>query len=293
MSDQANDLRKLVRRAARPQTEDAASPKLVVVTSGKGGVGTTSIALNLAIALARDGRRTVLVDADLEGADASKLCQLDEPAGSIAEILSGGQSVHETLQRGPGGIQVLPGTWSAGKLVDCSEAAQHRLLAQLRCLGPHADFVILDVGSGANRVVGRFWDAADHVLLVTTSDVVSVMDAYATVKVLCAARAPASLASVVNFAESHSAATEVHQRLAQACRRFLGLKLTFAGEIPCDPRVAAASAGCRPFVLEYPACEASLHIEHLAQALTSPEGVRARPRKLLARSKAGARRATA
>src|SRR5580698_267253 len=80
MSDQANELRQLVLRAALHSPSAEQPPKLIVVTSGKGGVGTTTIAVNLAIALARDGRRTVLVDADLEQADAGRLCHLEEPA---------------------------------------------------------------------------------------------------------------------------------------------------------------------------------------------------------------------
>jgi flagellar biosynthesis protein FlhG len=270
MPDQANDLRNLVLRAARSSPAASTPPKLVVLAGGKGGVGTTTIAVNLAISLARDGRRVVLVDADLDGADAGMLCRLDEPSSTVADILSGRLSVHEALERGPAGIQVLPGAWPGNGLVDCSPSAQQRLLAQLKCLGAHADFVILDVGSGANRVIGHFWQSADHVFLVTTPDVVSVMDAYAAVKVLCAGVAPPSLKSVVNFSPSAAAAADVHQRLSRACRRFLGLKLTAGGHIPCDARVSQAAAERQPFMLEHPTCEAAQAVEQLAQWLCQP-----------------------
>lgn len=120
MADQANDLRNLVLRASRPSPTASQPPKLVVVTGGKGGVGTTTIAVNLAISLARDGRRVVLVDADLDGADAGTLCRVDEPSSTVADILSGRLSVHEALELGPAGIQVLPGAWAGNALVDCS-----------------------------------------------------------------------------------------------------------------------------------------------------------------------------
>jgi len=266
----------------------------VVLAGGKGGVGTTTLAVNLAIALAHDGRRVVLVDADLDSADAGTLCRLDEPSSTVADILSGRLSVHEALERGPAGIQILPGAWAGGGLVDCSASAQQRLLAQLKCLGAYADFVILDVGSGANRVIGHFWQTADHVFLVTTPDVVSVMDAYAAVKVLCAGVAPPSLKSVVNFAPNAAAAADVHQRLSRACRRFLGLKLTAGGHVPCDPRVGQGAAERQPFMLEHPTCDAALAVEQLAQWLcqsaAKPSAV---PKPLMGRASTAARRANA
>jgi flagellar biosynthesis protein FlhG len=293
MTDQANDLRNLVLRAGRPSPAASTPPKLVVVAGGKGGVGTTTIAVNLAIALAHDGRRVVLVDADLDGADAGTLCHVDEPASTVADILSGRLSVHEALERGPSGIQVLPGAWGGNALVDCSPSAQQRLVTQLKCLGAHADFVILDVGSGANRVIGHFWQAADHVFLVTTPDVVSVMDAYAAVKVLCAGVAPPSLKSVVNFAPHAAAAADVHQRLSRACRRFLGLKLTAGGHIPCDPRVNQAASQRQPFMLEYPGCEAAQAVEQLAQWLCQAPAKPSPAPKTLNRAANTTRRASA
>jgi flagellar biosynthesis protein FlhG len=283
MSDQAQDLRKLVLKGARPTISIAAEPpRMIVVAGGKGGVGTTTIAVNLAIALARDGRRTVLVDADLERADASKLCQVDDTY-TITDVLAGRRTVHEALTRGPGGIQMLPGAWSSGGAADCSEASQQRLLAQLKGLGAHADFVILDVGSGANRVIGQFWQAAENVLLITTPDVMSIMDTYAAVKILCGGGAMPALRSVVNFAPDVATADDVHQRLARACRRFLGLRVTSAGHVPCDARVTAAAGACQPFLVEHPATAAALCLDQLAQVLTSPAGEEARPRKLFSR----------
>ena len=288
MSDQANELRQLVLRASLHPPAAEQPPKLIVVASGKGGVGTTTIAVNLAVALARDGRRTVLVDADLEQADAGRLCRLEEPAHTVAEILSGHLSVHEALERGPAGIQVLPGAWGRGELVDCSPAAQQRLIHQLKCLGAHADYIILDVGNGANRVIGHFWQAADCVLLVTTPDVVSLMDAYAAVKVLCSAGPQPLLKSLVNEAPNHATTTDVQQRLSRACRRFLGLKISAAGCLPSDPCVAQAAAEGLPFVLAHPNCDATRAIEQLAQSLTAATGDESRVRKPLGRTSARA-----
>src|SRR6266404_6707380 len=177
MHDQANELRALARQWAAEAKPAAGGPRKIVVSAGKGGVGTTTVAVNLAAALGRQGCRTVLVDADFSGADAAMLCGI-ESRDTIADVLSGRRSVHEVLQPGPGGIQVVPGIWSPGSIPDCSPAAQQRLLRELDHLGRHAEVIVLDAGSGLNHIVQRFWQAADELLVVTTVEAVSIMDAY-------------------------------------------------------------------------------------------------------------------
>lgn len=264
MPDQANDLRQLVLRQGRGGLHDAPPPKLVVVAGGKGGVGTTTLAVNLSVALARQGRRTVLVDADFAGPDCAALCRLDERYGG-ADVLAGRRTVHEVLQLGPGGVQVLPSSRGSTEAADCTPQAQDRLITQLEGLGPHADVVVIDAGSGSHRVMRRFWDAADLVLLVTHPDTVAVMDAYAAIKLICQDHPPrATLCSVANCATDEVAAADVHDRLDRACRRFLGLQLQSAGFVPFDPCVPRAATQQHPFLLEAPEGAAALGIERLA-----------------------------
>ncbi|HUY89839.1 MAG TPA: AAA family ATPase [Pirellulales bacterium] len=272
MPDQANRLRLLMRAggreaALRPQ---AAAPQLIVVASGKGGVGTTTAAVNLAASLARDGRRTVLVDADLGRADATRLCRVDD-VYTVADVLAGRRNVHETLVRGPAGVQVLPGAWASGAVTDCEPAAQQRLLDELARLGPHADYIVIDAGSSLDRVVRRFWQAADRVLMVTSPEATSVTNAYAAIKLLTASgRAP--IQTLVNLAESAAVAAEIGQRLARACRRFLGINVESGCYFPFDPLVAAAGRARTPFVLAHAAAPASEQLERLASRWTAAAG---------------------
>lgn len=264
MPDQANDLRQLVLRNGRGALHDAPPPKLIVVAGGKGGVGTTTLAVNLSVALARQGRRTVLVDADFAGPDCAALCRLDERYGG-ADVLAGRRTVHEVLQLGPGGVQVLPSARGSTEAADCTPQAQDRLLAQLESLGPHADVVVIDAGSGSGRVMRRFWEAADAVLLVTHPDTVAVMDAYAAVKLICREHPPrATICCVANCATDEIAAADVHERLDRACRRFLGLNLVSAGFVPFDPCVPRAAAEQHPFLIDAPEGTAALGLERLA-----------------------------
>ncbi|HVX59884.1 MAG TPA: AAA family ATPase [Pirellulales bacterium] len=271
MSDQANRLRQLMLASGRDQSRRggaAGSPRIIVAASGKGGVGTTTVAVNLAVALAADGRRTVLVDADLGRADASLLCRVDD-AYTVADVLAGRRSVHETLVRGPAGVQVLPGAWATQRFADYEPAAQQRLLNELLGLGPHADYIVIDAGSALNRIVKRFWQAADQVLVVTSPEAASVTNAYAAVKLLAPGCDAAAVQAIVNLAPSAEVACEVGRRLARACRRFLGLHVADGCYLPLDPLVAAAGAAPAPFVLHHPAIPAARQLELLAAKTTA------------------------
>ncbi len=265
MSDQADELRQLVLRSALHPPLAARPPRRVVVAGGKGGVGTTTLAVNLAIALAQQGSRVVLVDADLQRADLARLCQTSEGA-TIADVLAGRRTVHEVLQLGPAGIQVLPGAWAAEKMPDCSPPAQQRLIAELDHLGPHADVVLLDVGNGLNPIAGRFWEAADEVLLVTTPDAMAIMDAYAAVKVLPPPERKTPIFTLVNRAADAETAREVHARVALASHRFLGLRISPVGHVPDDPQFAAAGL---PLMVRAAYGESARCLERIAQRMLS------------------------
>jgi flagellar biosynthesis protein FlhG len=265
MPDQAFHLRALVRAAAQADAGSAfPPPRKVVVCGGKGGAGATTIAVNLAIALARLGSRVVLVDADMNHADIAAHCQL-ETRDTIADVLSARRTVHEVLTRGPAGIQIVAGAWSATNVPDCSPAAQDRLLTEVDRLGRHADLVVLDVGGGLNHVVHRFWQAADVVLLVTTPDRVAIMDAYAAIKVL-GDRRDIAIHVLTNRADAKTAA-QVHARINGACERFLNCSVLSAGNLSDDPAVADAVATGRPIALDGCQHQAAREIEAIAERL--------------------------
>lgn len=246
MLDQADRLRALVREAAVGGLSAATpAPYKLVVAGSKGGVGATTVALELSVTLARQGSRTVLVDADLNRPDLAALCGLD-PSDTIADVLSGRRTVHETLHRGPGGVQILPAAWSSNTVPDCSPPAQQRLLGELDRLGRHADVIVLDIGCGLNHVIRRYWNTADEVLLVTTTDNVALLDAYAAIKVLAAGRDDLPIKTLVNLANADSAAG-VHVRIAHAARKFLDREIEHAGHVPHIGRDRASQSGAVDF----------------------------------------------
>jgi flagellar biosynthesis protein FlhG len=277
MRDQAAELRNLVRRSLHaPETGASEPPRLVIFLGGKGGVGTTTLAVNVAVTLAQLGKRVVLVDADRHRGDVALLCGLRE-RHSVADIMSGRRDVHEVLESGPGGIQIVPGAWAPGSRRDAAPAGQDRLLHQLQSLGRHAEVVIVDAGAGPGELAGRFWLAADQAILVTTADSVAIMDTYATIKVLASGGHAPPLRVAVNQVNETGAGQDVHGRIAQSCRRFLGLEAAGGPHVPLDGRVPASAAAAAPLVIASPTCEAAKAIGRLAAAVSAGAGRSLRP----------------
>jgi flagellar biosynthesis protein FlhG len=270
MNDQANLLRQLVRHEAASRSDARRGARLVVVVAGKGGVGATTISVNLAAALSTGGSGCVLVDGNPHGADATTLCGLDAHYG-VSHVVAGWRTAQETLLEGPGGIRVLPAVWDREYDDQWTERAQSRLIEELRDLdrvptSHAAAFVVVDAGCGLGAVLGRFWRAADLVLVVTTPDPLAIMDAYAAIKVH-AEGAAAPVHVLVNQATDTQQAAEVHQRLARACHRFLGLDVCDAGYVPILPRNAERAPGDNLFVLHRPESTAARCLDRVAQTI--------------------------
>lgn len=167
--DQASELRALVRHFAATHAPAATGPRRIVVFGGKGGVGTTTIAVNLAAALAQQGQRSLLCDA--AGGDVALQCRLEPRhtlADALADALAGRPALARVLHPGPAGVQVLPGTRELVRWHDTAEHAWNRLMAQLASLSPRPEVLVIDAGSRPDPLARQLWQAADRVLLVTT-----------------------------------------------------------------------------------------------------------------------------
>lgn len=276
MSDQADVLRQLVQARAGPTAlaETKATPAIpspararsLVFTSGKGGVGTSNLALNLAIALGEYGQRVVLVDADLGLANLDLLCGL-APDHDLGDVLDSGLPLAEAIVQGPGEIRVLPGAHGTRTLPDFLTEAPDRLAGELAELEADADFLLVDAGSGLNPAIATLADAADQVVVVTTPEPTSVADAHATLARLKRLANPPSLRAVVSQANSAAEAKDCLARLSASSRQFLGMVVTPLGSVRDDAHVPLAVRQKRPFVTTYPNSPAARSVRKLARTL--------------------------
>jgi flagellar biosynthesis protein FlhG len=271
MHDQASELRALVRKGTLPAAAvPSASPRLLVVGGGARGAGTTTIAVNLAVVLAQQRYRTVLVDLDPRGA-ACRLAGV-EARCPLTDVLEGRRSVREELQPGPAGLDVFLAAWPLAEARKPPDTTYARLVEQLRKPDIGADFVVVDAGNRTGWLTQRFWQAAPMVLLVMTPEPASVMAAYASIKLLASERASGPDSSVVihtlvNKAPRGSVARQVHARVAQGCLRFLGIEVGGAGFVADDPRVPAADRAGRPVVICTPRCTSARQVRTLVKTV--------------------------
>ncbi len=275
--------RERTREQARARTHLA---RVVTVASGKGGVGKTNIAVNLAAAMAARGLRVILLDADLGTANADVLCGLS-PTARLDHVVTplpvhdgAAIGVRDILVDAPGGFRLAPGSAGIARMADLTPPEQRRLLEVLGELEREADVLVVDTGAGVGRSVTALLQAADAGLVVATPEPTSMADAYALLKCLVLSEDlewdPArseSLHVVINQSADESEAHDVHARLTAVCGRFLGVRPKLLGSIAQDLRVAQAVRARCPVVLHAPESAAARHMVVLATRLIDRLGV--------------------
>jgi flagellar biosynthesis protein FlhG len=253
MSDQADKLRELVESASPPECDAAPGPPMIVVAGGKGGVGATTVAVNLAAALADREHRVVLVDAARQHADLAQVAGVGLiTGGTVADVLVGKCGAVDALAPGPAGTLLLADRWAPQASPDYSRHAQQRLLAELQSLHDVADLLVVDAGSGLNTWTRRFWLRAALVIVVTTTDDVAVMDTYAAIKLSTAESIASEQRILINQCESSESTEDVKQRLSTACQRFLGREVPALPALPRHAVVDATRTARVPRVWESP-----------------------------------------
>lgn len=263
--DQAQSLRRLAAQRRAPKALPLPL-RTLTVTSGKGGVGKTSVVVNLGLACARLGRKVLIIDADLGLANVDVVLGLN-PAHTIGDVLSGHKTIQEVLVEGPGGIQILPAASGVSELSNLTSDEKLLILQELDSFETLADLVIIDTAAGISDTVLYFNLAAQDRLVVATGEPTSLTDAYALIKVLYTQHQERRFKLVVNNVKSEAEAKSVYRKLSMAADHFLGgLSIDYLGFIPSDPAVSKAVIQQRALLEAYPSSPAARGIEQLAKA---------------------------
>ncbi len=264
LTDQASKLRALMHQARQTHT--------IAVSSGKGGVGKSNIALNLAVLLSAAGNRVALLDADLGLANLDVL--IDTPVrANLAHVVAGQRSLAEVVVDLPCGVQLVPGASGLARMADLNEFQRTKLMNDLSMLEEQNDVIIVDTGAGIGKNVLTFADGADTALIVVTPEPTSITDAYALIKVLARRKTQARISLLVNFATDRNEARATFNRISTVAREFLDVAIYDAGYILTDAKVPAAVRKRQPWVLAYPRCQASRCLAALASKLCRGGGL--------------------
>lgn len=258
--------------AVRPRPVRPAAPqrlslaRAIAVTSGKGGVGKTNLAVNLAVCLSQLGQKVCLVDADLGLANVDVLCNLT-PRLTLEHVVSGYCRLSEAMLLAPGGFRLIPGASGVARMADLGDCARQSLIEQLVALDRIADTIIIDTGAGISANVLSFAAAAHTVLVATTPEPTAVTDGYGIIKALVGRAPDLSIQLVVNMAASESEGQAVFGRIDRVSRTFLRRALVYGGTIPVDSAVRQAVRYRVPFALFAPDSDATRRVRLLARRL--------------------------
>jgi len=225
-----------------PRPQNAFS---VAVTSGKGGVGKTSVSINLAVALARLNRRVALLDADFTLGNVDIRLGLT-PASHMGHVLDGERTVDDVMLDGPFGVDIVPSGSGLRGLDVLSEAQWKRLSLALTGVARGRDFLIVDTATGIGDSVIELIGLTDYALVVTTHEPAALVDAYAVIKLLTLANRAQQIGVLVNAVRDERQAAVVFGQLSRAADRFLGRTLRNDGFIVEDQHVRASALGHVP-----------------------------------------------
>ena len=266
--DQAETLLKIM-KDRKPNADGtdkpSAGPRIITIASGKGGVGKTNVATNLAISFARMGKEVVLMDADLGLANVNVVLGII-PKYNLYNVLKGQKSISDILTDTPEGVKLIAGASGFSQLADLNHDQKANFINEIEKLD-FADLIIVDTGAGVSDNVLSFVLAADEILIVTTPEPTAITDAYGIIKTIATKRSDSSIKLIVNRVQSPNEANRVAERVINIASQFLSVKVENLGYIFEDVHVPKSVIQQKPFVVNSPTSKASTCINNLCLKL--------------------------
>jgi flagellar biosynthesis protein FlhG len=267
--DQAEALRRLVaerkrEKSSRSSRQDAPRSTSVAVISGKGGVGKSNVAVNMALALADAGLKVSVLDADFGLANVDVLFGVSSHF-NLGHVLTGEKELRDIIIEVRERVSIIPGGSGLRELADLDEERQSWMMDRVRALEDNADMLIVDTSAGIQRSVIFFALAADMSVLVTTPEPTAIRDAYGALKSICqASEGEADVRLLVNMARDEDEAREAAGRIIAAGKHFLGYSTPYLGFIPWDQEVRESVLRRRPLLLRPEGSVSEFHFRNIA-----------------------------
>ena len=249
-----------------PEVKKQSGVRVISVTSGKGGVGKSNVVVNLALALANEGERVLVLDADVGLGNIGILLGL-RPTFTLDDVFSGPRRLSEVIVTGPGGIRIVP-AGSGGKRHSALNQRERLLLIdELDSLDEEFDVLIIDTESGISENVTYFNVAAQEIMVVLSPEPTSLADVYALIKVLATRHGERSFRVLVNMVRDSDEGLEMFKKLSQVVSRFLDVSLDYVGSIVRDERLVDAVRRQKAVVELHPRSPVALCFVKLARTL--------------------------
>jgi len=268
MADQAKKLREIM---GNKESRSRNTTRIIAVSSGKGGVGKTNIAINLALAYAELGKKVTVMDADLGLANVNVVLGVI-PKYNLYHLIRKQKKMKEIIMDTNYGIKIVAGASGFSKIANLSEEERNRFIQELNELS-NSDVIIVDTGAGVSNNVISFIAAADDVIIVTTPEPTAITDAYGIIKIIATEidNIDLGLKLVVNRVNSVVEGKKVANRVINIAGHFLNLKVDYLGFVYNDKLVQNAVIKQRPFFNIDPNSKASICIKHIVGRLENIE----------------------
>lgn len=264
MIDQAAKLRKLISDKKEDAKLNQGKMRIITITSGKGGVGKTSLVVNLAIALSRAGKKVMIMDADLGMANVDIMLGL-VPKYTLYNVLEGQKSISEIIVQGIEGISIIPGCSGIFAVENVSRLYKEALIKDLESYAQQMDFILIDTGAGISSIVLSFVAAADDVLIVITPEPTSLTDGYGIIKVLSKFQIHQKIYLVVNMAGNIQEAQESAGKIERVADKYLNIKINRLGVVYYDNTVKKSIKEMTPYIIKYPRSQVARDVIHIAE----------------------------
>jgi len=241
-------------------------PKIIAVTSGKGGVGKTNLSVNLAILLSKLKKKVLLFDADIHLGNVDLFLGI-RTQNTIADVISGKKTLKDVIVKGPEGIDVLPASSAVIDMIEIGDEVIRKLGFVFSRYENNYDYIVVDTGAGINNQVLPFVLAADKVVVLVTKDPASIADAYGMIKIIKKYHKTLPIALVVNMVMNITEGKSLYKKMDLMVNRFLGGNIFYAGSLLDDIKIKDSIRTQVPLAVKHPNCDAAQIMKNITRSV--------------------------
>ncbi len=245
-------------------------PRIMAVSSGKGGVGKTNFVTNIALVFRSLQKRVLVMDADVGLSNIDIMFGI-APKYNIKHLLAGEKSIKDIIAHTKEGIDIIPASSGIREMTQLSLNHKMKIVEELDRLDANYDIFIIDTGAGISDNVTFFCSAAHDVIVIVTPEPTSIADAYALIKVLYREQGEQNFRIVVNNTRNITEARATFKKISMVAERFLGITLDWLGFLPYDEKVKEAILAQKPYINLYPTSDFSKKLNEIARQFLKKE----------------------
>lgn len=238
------------------------------VTSGKGGVGKTCFSVNFALALAKCGKKVIIIDGDFGFSNVNIMLGKNAKY-TLEHIVHGEKRLEDVMEECYSNVWYISGGSGVSELVKMRDDQMEKIIEQLSILEREMDYIIFDTGAGMNDNIMKMIHASDQAILITTPEPTSILDSYVVLKTANEEMPVSNVTVVVNKAASEKEAVETFRNFSNVVHRYLKCDVDMLGFIPSDSRVPQAITAMVPYIVKYPGSAVAVQFQQIANRITN------------------------